>query len=113
MVYTSVVGVNKLVKDQIVSLGASTRQLATKIVTEAKFSIVTAILLAFGRGISEVGAVMLVGGALRGETWTLTVAIFQSTNQGEIGLAIILGAILLVLAYSINVTVMFLRTRNR
>ena len=113
MVYTSVVGVNKLVKDQIVSLGASTRQLATKIVTEAKFSIVTAILLAFGRGISEVGAVMLVGGALRGETWTLTVAIFQSTNQGEIGLAIILGAILLVLAYSINVTVTFLRTRNR
>lgn len=113
MVYASVAGVNKLVKDQILSLGASTHQLAAKIVTEVKFSIATAILLAFGRGISEVGAVMLVGGALRGETWTLTVAIFQSTNRGEIGLAIILGVILLVLAYSINIIVTFLRTRKR
>ena len=69
---------------------------------EARIGVVAAIVAAFGGVISEVGAVMLVGGNIEGKTRVLTTAIVLNTRQGEFALAIALGIILLALAFAAN-----------
>ena len=87
---------------QILSLGASRGQLYWKLVKEARLSLVAALAAGFGSIISEVGAVMMVGGNIRGQTRVMTTAIVLQTRQGEFGSAIVLGGILLALALGIN-----------
>ena len=87
---------------QILSLGASRAQLYWKLVKEARLSLVAALAAGFGSIISEVGAVMMVGGNIRGQTRVMTTAIVLQTRQGEFGSAIVLGGILLALALGIN-----------
>ena len=87
---------------QILSLGASTGQLYVKLVKEARLSLVAALAAGFGSIISEVGAVMMVGGNIRGQTRVMTTAIVLETRQGEFASAIVLGVILLALALGIN-----------
>jgi len=87
---------------QILSLGASRAQLYLKLVKEARLSLVAALAAGFGSIISEVGAVMMVGGNIKGQTRVMTTAIVLETRQGEFGSAIVLGAILLALALGIN-----------
>jgi tungstate transport system permease protein len=87
---------------QILSLGASTGQLYVKLVKEARLSLVAALAAGFGSIISEVGAVMMVGGNIKGQTRVMTTAIVLQTRQGEFANAIVLGAILLALALGIN-----------
>lgn len=87
---------------QILSLGASTGQLYLRLVKEARLSLVAALAAGFGSIISEVGAVMMVGGNIRGQTRVMTTAIVLQTRQGEFGDAIVLGAILLALSLGIN-----------
>ncbi len=87
---------------QILSLGASTGQLYWKLVKEARLSLVAALAAGFGSIISEVGAVMMVGGNIKGQTRVMTTAIVLQTRQGEFGNAIVLGVILLSLALGIN-----------
>lgn len=87
---------------QILSLGASTGQLYLKLVKEARLSLVAALAAGFGSIISEVGAVMMVGGNIKGQTRVMTTAIVLETRQGEFGSAIVLGTILLALALGIN-----------
>ena len=73
--------------------------------------VVAAIVAAFGSIISEVGAVMLVGGNIAGKTRVLTTAIVLETRQGDFSLALALGVILLVLAFAANLA--FLRLQGR
>lgn len=87
---------------QILSLGASRPQLYWKLVKEARLSLVAALAAGFGSVISEVGAVMMVGGNIRGQTRVLTSAIVLETRQGEFGSAIALAAVLLSLALGVN-----------
>lgn len=87
---------------QILSLGASTGQLYLRLVKEARLSLVAALAAGFGSIISEVGAVMMVGGNIKGQTRVMTTAIVLQTRQGEFGDAIVLGAILLGLSLGIN-----------
>jgi tungstate transport system permease protein len=67
----------------------------------------------FGGVISEVGAVMMVGGNIKGETRVLTTATVLAANRGEFGLAIALGVILLALAYAINLVLTSIQQRGR
>ena len=91
-------GLDARLRLQILSLGASPSQLYWKLVREARLSLVAALAAGFGSIISEVGAVMMVGGNIRGETRVMTTAIVLETRQGNFGLAIALSVVLMLIA---------------
>lgn len=98
---------------QILSLGASRLQLYGKLVLEARLSLVAALAAGFGSIISEVGAVMMVGGNLKGETRVMTTAIVLATRQGQFALAIGLAVLLLVLTFAVNALFTAVQQRKR
>jgi tungstate transport system permease protein len=99
---TALVGVSVQIKELAISLGASTYQTIITIIKEARYAIMGAVILGFGRAISEVGVSILIGGNIRGLTRTFTTAISLETSRGNLVLSIALGFILLSLALIIN-----------
>jgi tungstate transport system permease protein len=91
----AVMGVDQHLRQQVMALGATKQQAALAVLMEARIGVVVAIIAGFGGIISEVGAVMMVGGNIEGRTRVLTTAIVLSTRQGDFNLAIALGLILL------------------
>lgn len=91
---------------QIRSLGASRWQTRRTVLREARPGVILAVATAFGRSISEVGAVLIVGGDIKGHTRVLTTAIALETGKGEFAFALSLGAALLVMALLVNVVVL-------
>lgn len=77
---------------------------------DARYSLVTAVLAGFGRAVSEVGAVIIVGGNIDHLTRVMTTAIALETAKGELALALALGIILVAMALLVNAAVMFVRT---
>jgi len=100
---SSVSSVDRKLRLRALSLGADSFQLALTMLREARTGVLTAIVLSFGAAISEVGAVMIVGGNIRWFTRTLTTAIVLETELGQFGMALALGIILLTLSFLINV----------
>jgi tungstate transport system permease protein len=98
-------GVDKTIKDSALSSGATEFQAIWTIIKEARFAVVAAFIMGFGRAISEVGAAMMLGGNIRGYTRVLTTAISLETQKGELVLALALGIILIALALIINTIV--------
>jgi tungstate transport system permease protein len=96
-------GVDKAIPDTARSLGASGFQTMAVVLREASFAVMAAILLAFGRAISEVGLALMVGGNILGVTRVLTTAISLETSKGDFGLAFALGIILILIALIINI----------
>jgi len=96
-------GVDKAIPETARSLGASDFQTVVVVLREARFAVMAAILLAFGRAISEVGLALMVGGNIRGFTRVFTTAISLETSKGDIELAIALGIILILIALIINI----------
>jgi len=103
LVITALGGVDRNISDTLVSLGADGFQKIAGIVREARFAILTAVVLAFGRAIAEVGVAMMIGGNIRGSTRVLTTAIALQTGIGDFSLSIALGIILLAIALVIVV----------
>jgi tungstate transport system permease protein len=102
-VTVSAVGsVDNAIRDKAISLGATKTQLTLTILREARVGLVTAVILAFGAAISEVGAVIIVGGDIRWVTRVLTTAIVYETELGNFSFALALGAVLLLIAFVIN-----------
>ena len=91
--------------DELISDGATGLQAVPQILRIVRADLLTALLAGFGRTISEVGAVILVGGNIRGLTRTMTTAIALQTSQGELPLALALGAVLIGISISISATV--------
>jgi tungstate transport system permease protein len=87
---------------QILSLGASRFQLYSKLIVEARLSMIAALAAGFGSIISEVGAVMMVGGNLKGETRVMTTAIVLATRQGQFALAVAISVLLFGLTLAVN-----------
>ncbi len=106
---TAVQSVDPALNLQVRALGATRLQEAWTVLMEARIGVVAAIVAAFGSIISEVGAVMLVGGNIDGKTRVLTTAIVLNTRQGEFALALALGVILLALAFAANVALLRLQ----
>jgi len=106
---SSVSSIGKAIREKALSLGATNWQLTLKVLREARLGILTALIVSFGAAISEVGAVMIVGGNIRWATRVLTTAIVFETELGEFGLAIALGVILLLLAFVINWALTYLQ----
>jgi len=107
---TAVQSVDPMLNLQVKSLGATRVQLARTVLAEAKLGLFAAIVTAFGSIISEVGAVMLVGGNIQGETRVLTTAIVLETRKGNFSLALALGIVLLILSFSANYMLYKLQT---
>ena len=96
-------GVDKTIADTAVSLGASRLQMALATIREARFAVLAALIMGFGRAISEVGLSVMVGGNIRGFTRTITTAISLETSKGDLELALALGIILIFIALVINI----------
>ncbi len=98
---------------QALGLGASWPQCALLLLREGRFSNIAAVMAAFGAVISEVGAVMIVGGDIKGETRVLTTALVLETRMGNYERALALGMILLLLSFAINAVLTSLQHRGR
>ena len=100
---SAVSGVDKAILDTARSLGASGFQTAIVVLREARFAVMAAIIMGFGRAISEVGIALMVGGNIRGFTRVITTAISLETSKGDLELSIALGIILISIALIINI----------
>jgi tungstate transport system permease protein len=98
LVISALSGIDRGISDTLVSLGATQVQKIIEIVREARFAILSAVVLGFGRAIAEVGVAMMIGGNIRDHTRVLTTAITLETGMGNFALSIALGIILLVIA---------------
>ncbi len=98
----AVQSLNPRLLDQVVALGANRAQLLWVIVREARLGLLAALMAGFGAVISEVGASMMVGGNIAGETRVLTTATVLETSRGNIEVALALGLMLLIMAYVVN-----------
>lgn len=87
---------------QILALGATRRQMVWLLMKEARLPLLTAVMAGFGGVISEIGASIMVGGNIKGYTRVLTTATVMETGKGNFALAIALGVILLILAFTVN-----------
>jgi tungstate transport system permease protein len=96
-------GVDVTILDTARSLGASGWQVATLVIKEARFMVVAAVVMGFGRAISEVGISLMVGGNIRGFTRVITTAISLETSKGDLELALALGIILIFIALVVNI----------
>lgn len=99
MVYTAFMGKAKKIRMYARSLSADKRQTDLLVLREMKNDIYFAVLTGFSRSISEVGAVMLVGGNIKGKTRTMTTAISLLKSQGIYTEGIFLGAVLLAISF--------------
>jgi tungstate transport system permease protein len=99
--------------DELITDGATRLQAIPQILMIIRADLVTAVLAGFGRTISEVGAVILVGGNIRGLTRTMTTTIALQTSQGDLSLALALGVVLVGISISISATVFALAGRAR
>ena len=104
-------GVSKEIVDTATSLGASGFQTALLMLKEARFAVLAAVIMGFGRALSEVGCAMMVGGNIKGFTRVITTTISLETSKGELELSIALGIILLLLALVINLALNRLQQR--
>lgn len=108
----AVQGVDPRVRRTALTLGAGQWRAAWTVAREARFALAAVITAAFGQVVAEVGAAMIVGGNIRGETRTLTTAVALYTAQGDFGLALALGLVLLVLALLVNVALQVLQGKG-
>jgi len=95
-------GVSPQIKDTAKSLGATEAQIIMTVIKEARTAVVAAVLLGFGRALSEVGVAMMIGGNIRGYTRVLTTSIALESPMGNLELSMALGIILISISLAIN-----------
>jgi len=97
---------------QLLGLGASRLQMVLTLWWEARLLLLAALMAGFGSVISEVGASMMVGGNIRGQTRVLTTAIVLETGRGQFARAIALSVLLLALTYIVNLALTWIQQRG-
>lgn len=105
--------VDPMLRLQLAALGATRRQTLGILVREARLPILTAAMAGFGAVISEIGASLMVGCNIRGDTRILTTAIALDTSKGEFGSAFALAFILLLLVFAVNAVTTWAQQRRR
>ncbi len=105
----AVMGVDPALRTQVMALGATTAQATRAILWEARLGVIVAVVAGFGGIISEVGAVMLVGGNIEDSTRVLTTAIVLETRKGAFDLALALSFVLLAITFLINIVMLRLQ----
>ncbi|MCC7367848.1 MAG: ABC transporter permease [Chloroflexi bacterium] len=104
---------NPKLRLQILGLGASRPQLLWLLIREARLPLLAAAMAGFGAVISEVGASIMVGGNLMGQTRVLTTATVMEVSKGEFGTAMALSIVLLLLVYGVNALLTWVQQRGR
>ncbi|MBI3740074.1 MAG: ABC transporter permease [Chloroflexi bacterium] len=99
-------------QQQLLGLGASRPQMIWLLWREARLPLLAALMAGFGSVISEVGASMMVGGNIKGQTRVLTTAIVLETSKGDFSNALALSTLLLVLTYLINLALTWIQQRS-
>jgi tungstate transport system permease protein len=97
-------GVSPQIRDTAVSLGADESQLIRAIIKEARFAVIAAVLIGFGRALSEVGVAMMIGGNIRDYTRVLTTSIALQTSMGNLEMSMALGIILIGISMILNLS---------
>lgn len=97
-------------REQLTSLNASRSQSMMALLTDMRFTLLTAVLAGFGRAIAEVGAVMIVGGNIDGVTRVMTTAISLETSKGDLALALALGIVLIAIVVFVNAFAQIVKT---
>jgi len=105
-------GVDPRIRRTAETLGAGRWRTAWTVTREARFALAAVITAAFGQVVAEIGAAMIVGGNIRGSTRTLTTAVALFTSQGDFGMALALGLVLLAMALVINIALQVLQGRG-
>ncbi|MBN2039103.1 MAG: ABC transporter permease [Spirochaetes bacterium] len=108
---TGIEGLDSRLKDTLKTLGAKGRQIAVTSIAEAKYAVFAAAVTAYGRAISEVGVSMMIGGNIKWDTRTITTTITLETGKGEFSMGIALGLVLLIIAFTVNWSLIFLKRR--
>jgi len=102
MTITALSSVGSQIRDTAKSLGATQVQIIITVIKEARVAVIAAVLLGFGRALSEVGVAMMIGGNIRGYTRVLTTSIALETSMGNLKLSMALGIILISISLAIN-----------
>jgi tungstate transport system permease protein len=97
---------------QLMSLGASRVQTTWWLLREARLPILAAVMAGFGAVISEVGAALMVGGNIKGETRVLTTATVLEVGRGHYDIAVALSIVLLIITYAVNLTLTSIQQRQ-
>jgi tungstate transport system permease protein len=105
--------VDPMLRLQLLALGATRVQLLLVLVRETRLLLLTAAMAGFGAVISEIGASLMVGCNVKGDTRILTTAIALDTSKGEFGSAIALAVILLLLVFAVNAVTTWAQQRPR
>lgn len=109
---SSVSGVNPIVRETALTLGAGGFRTIMTVASEARSALLVVCFTGFGRVIGEVGISLILGGNILGYTRTITTAISLQTSKGEFALGLALGIILLIAAFSVNIAARLLRTKS-
>ncbi len=107
--FAAIVSINPNLRLRLLSMGATPWQANWLLIQEARLGLVAAVIAGFGRVISEVGASMMVGGNIKGQTRVLTTAIVMEVGKGNYDVAMAIAFILLIIAYSIVVSLTILQ----
>jgi tungstate transport system permease protein len=115
---SSVEEISKPVRDAAFAMGGTRTDVGLVVVKEARYGIVTAVLAGFGRAISEVGSILVVGGNIvfsdgTSYTRTLTTAITVEARQGRYEVGLVLGVVLLALVLAVNALGSWVRSQGR
>ena len=113
IVYTASDRHSELIRAFAHTMGATKLQAHALTIKELSNEIFFSVATGFGRAMSEVGAIMLVGGNIRGLTRTMNTSIVMMHRQGEFDQALLFGAILMVIAFTVQMLADFLRIRER
>lgn len=105
--------INEKMLLQIKALGATKIQTIVILIKQTKIAIVAAIMAGFGRVIAEVGAAMMVGGNIQGDTRILTTSIVMEVSKGNFDVALAISFILLTVALLITAALTLLQQRKR
>jgi len=108
----AVMGVDPQLRQQVRALGATAWQTTLAVLAEARVGVIVAVIAGFGSIISEVGAVMMVGGNIEHSTRVLTTAIVLETRKGNFDLAMAIGVVLLGISFLTNVAMLRLQGRT-
>jgi len=108
---TALAAVSPQIRDTAKSLGATEMQIIVTVIKEARSAVTAAVILGFGRALSEVGVAMMIGGNIRGYTRVLTTSIALETSMGNLELSMALGIILISISLVINLLLNRVRGR--
>jgi tungstate transport system permease protein len=108
LVHRATVGHWRSYGDALLVDGSSRRRTIWPLLSIGREGVLTAFLAAFGRAIAEVGAIIIVGGNIRGYTRTMTTAIVLETSKGDLSQALALGMILIILSMAVSAVSLYL-----